>query len=412
MRSKTTTTLTLLVIALAAGGWWWKSSKPGGAPAAEPAAAPASGASAPKGGPQSVGVVKASQQDVPVTIEASGTVAALRSVDLRAQTTSTVRQLLIKDGDAVRAGQPLLRFDERADRANHDKARAQLERSRAQLADLERQLRRAQELRAQNFIAQSSVDAAQTALDAQRAQLLADQAAADAAAVALSYNELRAPMAGRVGLINVSPGSLVQASAAATPLLNIAQISPIGVSFSVPEGQLAPLRAASHGARDKPLEAQIHLPPALGNKRGAAALKGRVNFVDNQVDASSGTIKVRAEFDNRDESLWPGQYVRVRITLQTLKDAVVIPQAAIILRGNERSVYVVNAEQSAQLKPVQLRYAFGEQAVVEGLNPGETVVVDGKQNLRPGTPVKPQAAGTAARPASSAAAPASAASRP
>ncbi|MDT8999948.1 efflux RND transporter periplasmic adaptor subunit [Paucibacter sp. APW11] len=415
--------LSVLVLVLAGGGWWWKhkqAAEPNAADAAKAAAPAASGASgaAGKGGPQAVGVLKALLQDVPVTLEASGTVTALRNVDLRAQTTSTVREVLLKDGDAVRQGQVLLRFDDRADRANLDKARAQLARSKAQLGDLERQYRRAQELRAQNFVAQNAVDTALTNLEAQRAQLLSDEAALQSASVALSYNELRAPLAGRVGTVNVVAGSLVQASAAATPLLGIAQINPIGVSFSLPETQLAPLLAATHGSKQKDdvLEAQVLMPGARG-ARGAAAevpVKGRVNFVDNQVDPSTGTIKVRAEFENQKETLWPGQYVRVRLTLRTIKDAVVVPQAALILRGNERSIYIVGADKTAQLKPVQLRYPFGEMAVVEGIAAGDTVVVDGKQHLRPGTPVKeqPAAVNPAAAPAkraSEASAPAAAA---
>jgi RND family efflux transporter MFP subunit len=397
MRSKSIA-LTALVLAIAAGGWWWKQqagrAKDG---QAAPAAAGASGKSA---APQTVGVVKALRQDVPVTLEASGTVTALSNVDLRAQTTSTVREVLVKDGQAVRKGELLFRFDDRADRANLDKARAQAARSRASMADLERQYQRARELLAQNFVAQNAVDTALANLEGQRAQLQADEAALQAAQVALSYNEVRAPLSGRAGIVSVVPGSLVQASAAAAALVSIAQINPIGVSFAVPETQLAPLLAATRqgkgegkGEKAAALEAQVLMPGAArATGGGEAKVLGRVSFVDNLVDASTGTIKVRAEFDNAGETLWPGQYVRIRMTLRSLKDAVVIPQAAIILRGNERSVYVVDADKTAQLKPVQLRYPFGELAVVEGIAAGDTVVLDGKQNLRPGTPVKEQAA--------------------
>ena len=397
--------LALIVIALAAaGGWWWKSKMPvnGGSGGSETASAGPAGSasSAARGGAQSVGVIQAVKQDVPVTLEASGTVASLSSVDLRAQTTSTVREVLIRDGDQVRKGQPLLRFDDRADRANLDKARAQLTRDRASLADAERQFARAQDLRAQNFIAQSALDTALAAVEGQRALVGADDAALQAASVALSYNELRAPFAGRAGAVSVFPGSLVQASSATAALVNIAQIDPIGVNFVVPETQLQALLTATRQVqgRDKPaaLEARIMLPGAPESRTaradGDAVLSGLVRFVDNLVDAGTGTIKVRAEFENSRQTLWPGQYVRVKMTLRTLKDAVVIPQAALILRGTERSVYVVDAERKAQLKRVQLRYAFGEMAVVEGIEAGDKVVVDGKQNLRPGGLVREQAA--------------------
>lgn len=404
--------LLLFVIAAAAGGAWWKFGAGSPAKGGEDTVAAAPGASAPgRGGPQVVGIVSAQQRDVPVSIEASATVSSPNMVELRAQTTNTVREVLVKDGQDVKRGQLLFRFDERADRANLDKARAQLARDRATLADLQRQLARAQDLRAQNFVAQNAVDTAQANVDAAQALLRSDEAAVQAAEVQLSYNEIRSPLNGRAGAVNVFPGSLVQASATATPLVTIAQIHPISVSFALPETQLAPLLRASRDAKQEPLLAEVLLP---GSRRGAdaeAPPKGRISFVDNSVDASTGTIKVKADFDNQRQLLWPGQYVRVRMTLRTIKDAIVIPQAAIILRGNERSVYIVDADKTAQLKPVQIRYSFGEFAVVEGIAAGAKVVLDGKQNLRPGNPVReqpaavdPAAAARRAGPASEAAA--------
>lgn len=391
MRSKPLA-LTLIVIALAGAGWWWKGRGASNGEAAAAASAPASGASAAaRGGPQLVGVWKAQQQDVPVSIEASGTVVALATVDLRAQTTSTVRELLIKDGDMVRKGQPLFRFDDRADRANLDKARAQLARDRATLADFERQLKRAEELKAQGFVAQNAVDTALSNVEAQRALVQSDEAAVQAAQVLLSYNEVRAPFAGRAGQLNVVPGTLVQANATALPLVSIAQLHPIGVGFVVPETQLNAVLAATRGSKAEGLEAQVIMPGTRPGK-DAEPIKGRVTFVDNLVDANTGTLKLKAEFGNDKQALWPGQYVRVRMVLRTLKDAVVVPQAAIIQRGNERSVYVVGADQTAVQKTVQARYPFGELVVVEGVAPGEQVVLDGKQNLRPGVPLKLQPA--------------------
>jgi RND family efflux transporter MFP subunit len=167
------------------------------------------------------------------------------------------------------------------------------------------------------------------------------------------------------------------------------------VSFSLPETQLAALLQATRQDKAEGLNAQVLLPSERAGKGAASAEKpptGRVSFVDNLVDSSTGTIKVRAEFDNAQQKLWPGQYVRVRLQLRTLKDATVIPQAAIIQRGSERSVYIVDANKTAQQKPVQIRHSFGDLVVVEGIAPGDKVVLDGKQNLRPGTPVKEQTA--------------------
>jgi len=357
------------------------------------AASPPPSASAAQAAPQSVSLVRVRQQDVPVTLDANGTVSALMSVDLRAQTTSTVREVLVKDGDLVRKGQVLLRLDDRADRANLDKARAQLQRDRAALADAQRQYDRARDLLAKNFVSQSAVDTALANLDGQRAAVSADEAAVQAAVVALSYNELRAPFNGRIGAMNVFPGSLVQAVATATPLVNIAQIDPIGINFPVPETQLQPLleatRAMQAGKGQRRLAAEALVPgtrDAAG--KGEIKLQGQLQFVDNLVDASTGTIRARAQFDNARQLLWPGQYVRVRVTLDDIKGALVIPQAAIVQRGQERSVYVVDANKLAQPRSIRLIYTFGTEAVVTGLQAGEAVVVDGKQNMRPGTPVR------------------------
>ena len=391
MRSKPVA-LILIVLIAAGGAWWWKSK--GGAPDAAAASAPArAGSAAGSGAPQTVGVFGVLRQDVPVSVEASGTVASLDSVDLRAQTTSTVREVLIKDGESVRKGQLLFRFDDRADRANLDKARAQLTRDRATLADLERQYKRALELKSQNFISQSGLDTALANLDAQRALLQSDEAAIQSAAVALSYNEIRSPLNGRAGMVNVMVGTLVQANASVLPLVSIAQINPIGVTINLPETQLADLLrvtriAAAGQTRTEPLTAQVFLPGA----REGEALKGRVAFVDNLVDSTTGTIKVRAEFDNARQLLWPGQYVRLSMTLRTIKDALVVPQAAIIQRSTDRSVYVVGADKTAVLKQVQVRYSFGEMAVVDGLDASDKIVLEGKQNLRPGTPLREQPA--------------------
>ncbi|MBW8848505.1 MAG: efflux RND transporter periplasmic adaptor subunit [Burkholderiales bacterium] len=352
--------------------------------AASPAVSgPAAAASVPA---QNVGVVKVQLADVPVSVEASGTVTALQSVDLRAQTTSTVAQVLVKDGQNVRKGELLFRFDDRAERAALEKARAQLARDRAAQADLERQYRRAQELVAQNFVSRSALDTAQANLEAGQGLVKSDEAAVQAAQVTLGYNELRAPIGGRAGIVSVFPGSLVQANATAVPLVNIAQLDPISIAFNLPETQLGALLSATRGG---PLAVEALLPDS---PRGTAPIKGRVTVVDNLVDTTTGTIRVKAEFDNKAQTLWPGQYLRVRVTLRTIKGATVVPQAAVIMRGNERLVYVVAPDNTARLVPVQLRSGLGEQAVVEGLQAGQQVVVDGKQNLRPGTPLRLQAA--------------------
>jgi RND family efflux transporter MFP subunit len=370
----------------------------------------ASGAAAGAGrGSTAVSVFTAQKRDVPVTVEAAGTVVALDAVDVRPQLSGTIAEVLVKDGDFVKRGQPLFRLDVRAQQANVDRARAQLLKDQATLADLERQWKRAQELRAENFIAQSAADTVRANYDAQKAAVAASQAALRAAEVDVSFGTISAPLSGRIGTVAVHRGSLVQPGGAA--LLGINQIDPIGVAFSVPESQLAALlRSPGGSAQDTGTEVVVSSgaptersrAPAGGASATAAAapLRGKVVFVDNAVDTPTGTIKVKAELANKTQALWPGQYVSVRMTTRTLAGALVIPQAALVIRGNDRSVYVVKADSTVESRPVQTRLPTGEFVVVDGIQEGERVVVDGKQNVRPGSSVRPtpwQSAGSERR---------------
>ncbi len=374
-----------------------RSGSPEGATASAAAGSAASGAASGAGrGATAVSVFAVQKRDVPVTVEASGTVVALDAVDVRPQLSGTIAEVLVKDGDFVKRGQPLFRLDVRAQQANVDRARAQLLKDQASLADLERQWKRAQELRAENFIAQSAADTVRANVEVQRAAVTASQAALRAAEVDVSFGSISAPLSGRVGAIAVHRGSLVQPGGAA--LLGINQIDPIGVSFSVPESQLAALlRAPGGSAQDTGTEVAVSTGAPAERGRGAAAgtapsaapLRGKVVFVDNAVDTPTGTIKVKAELANKTQALWPGQYVSVRMTTRTMAGALVIPQAALVIRGNDRSVYVVKADSTVESRPVQTRLPTGEFVVVDGVQEGERVVVDGKQNVRPGSTVRP-----------------------
>jgi RND family efflux transporter MFP subunit len=361
-----------LIVALLGGAFWFYQSQH----------KPDVAAAAPSFAVQSV---LAQRQDVPVSLEANGTVTPVNTVDVRAQTSSTIRQVLIKEGQFVKVGQVMFTLDERTDLANLQKAQAQLARDQATQADLERQLKRSQELVAKNFLSQSAVDTVQSQFDAQRAALQSDVAAIAAAQAALSYNQIRAPFAGRAGAINVYPGSLV--TPAGNPLVTITQLNPITVAFNVPEANLQALLAASKAG-----EVKVTVVPA----NGAAPLNGQLNFIDNAVDSTQGTVRAKAVFDNAAQQLWPGQYVTLRVTVDTLKDAVVVPQAAVITNANGRLIYVVESKDGkdvAAIRPVKVLYSYGNSAAVSGLNGGEKVVVDGKQNLRPGVQVREARAG-------------------
>jgi RND family efflux transporter MFP subunit len=372
MKSKNIGIIVGIVVAVGAGTWFVK----GGADAHADGAAAPGGKGKGAQPPAVVNVVAPQRQDVAVVQQANGTVTPIRTVDLHPQTTATIRQVHIKEGQFVKQGELMFSLDDRADRANLDKAQAQVERDRASLADLERQFKRSQDLFAQKFIAQSAVDTLRAQVDQARATLQADVAAARASSVTTSYTAIRAPMSGRVGGINVYPGSLVQP---ATSLTTITQLDPITVAFTLPESSLPSLLAAQKRGK---VEVEA-LPGA-----DLAPVKGALSFVDNTVDPQAGTIKVKAEFDNRETTLWPGQYVNTKVIVQTLKDAVVIPQNAIITNAQGTFVYVLEKDHSARLVPVHRVYGAGVNAAVSGLAGSEQVITDGKQNVRPGAKVR------------------------
>jgi multidrug efflux pump subunit AcrA (membrane-fusion protein) len=394
------------------------------ASAASAASGGASGAAAGPGGaasapPVGITTVRAQVRDLPVLITATGTVAPLSSVDVRSQTTSLIVKVHVTEGQFVKAGQLMFTLDPRADEANVAKARAQLARDEAALADAQRQLKRSQELLAQNFISQGALDTNQTNVQSQAAAVAADKAALDAAKLGLSYTRISAPGAGRLGAINVFAGSSVQANV--TTLVSLTQLDPISVAFSLPQRYLADALAAlkdgGAAVSAMPPESastptavapagQVPAAPASGAGRrdggGAAsagagagrpaapppvpALQGRLKFVDNAVDPTSGTVKAKAVFDNAAGKLWPGAFVNVAMTASVIKGAVVIPLAAIIQGPRGTLVYGVN-DGKAVPRPVQVLYAQGEDAAVSGLKPGERIVLDGRQNVRPGASV-------------------------
>lgn len=363
------------------------------------AAAPTGAASAP---PVSVTTVTATRRDLPLQRESTGTVAPVLTVDVRPQVTSMIRSVHVKEGQFVKAGEPLFTLDAAADEANAARLQAQLARDEAALADAERQYTRSRELLAQNFVAQGAVDTARTQVQTQAATVAASRAALQAARVPLAYARIAAPSAGRVGAINLYPGSSVQANA--TTLVTITQLDPVDVTFAMPQRDLADALAALRGSG---AAVEAALP------EGGPALAGRLVFVDNAIDSSSGTVKVKARFSNPRQRLWPGAFVRVRLTVRTLKDAVVIPQAAIVQSARGSVVYLAEGAQAA-LRPVRVLATAGEDAAVDGLQGGERVVLDGRQNLRPGARLVIEGGrpGAAAAPAAAAGARTPSASQP
>ena len=313
-RRRWITITAMLFIALAAGIWVWRTQS-------TPSSAKVAGAV------QVVSTLVA-QTDVPVRLTASGTVSALQTVEVRPQISATIKSVHIKEGQFVRRGDRLFSLDARTEDANLGRNTAQVIKDRADLMNAERNLDRQLDLFRQEYISRAELEAAQNQVAVLRGQLEADSASVDASRVARSFGEITAPIAGRTGAIAVYPGSLVQPSGAA--LVSITQIDPINVSFTLPERELADLQQAL--ARGKvPVGAKLDLP-------GQPPMKGHLVFVDNAVDTASGTIRLKAEFSNPDNLLWPGMFVTVTLAPRTLADAVTVPVQAADRAGKEISL--------------------------------------------------------------------------
>jgi RND family efflux transporter MFP subunit len=359
----------VLIIGGALAAWWWMGSSRN---------QEAQGARRPPGATPVI-TAKAESRDVPVRIKANGTVTALQSVDLRSQVTSTVREVHIREGQNVRAGDLLFTLDARTDEANLKKSLAQVEKDKADLATAQRNLARQRELFNQKFISQAALDTVQNQVDTLNGQMAIDQAAVESSRVARAYNEIRAPFAGRTGTIGVRAGSLVQPGANATALVTVTQIDPIAVAFTLPEKELPGLQQA--------LAAGSGAVPVAVYPNGGEKYFGKVTFIDNAVDTTTGTIRVKAEFSNPKAILWPGMYVNVEMSARMLANAVVIPAQAVQTGPESRFVYVVGDDRKVTSRTVQLAYVEEGVAVVNGLAAGSRIVVEGAQNLRPGSSV-------------------------
>jgi RND family efflux transporter MFP subunit len=337
---------------------------------------------------QAVKTAHAEQKTVPITAFANGYVTAINTVDVRPQVQNIVRAIHVKEGQFVKAGQLLITLDDRGDLSNVARARAEAEAGRADLADAELTLKRNQELLAKKFVSQAVVDTARNKVESLRKTLQANQAATEASRVALGYNRISASISGRIGLISVHPGSLAQPSG--DPMLTITQIDPITVSFSLPERELANI-AATYPQGGAPVTAQLP---------GQPPLSGKLIFIDNMADTQSGTIRMKAEFDNQSQKLWPGSFVNVSLVTRTVPNAVLVPAQAVVNGPLDKFVYVVQADDTVKEQKVEVVAIENGEAAVTGLAAQTRVVVEGTQNLRPGSKIKEakDAADTAKKP--------------
>lgn len=365
-RSKWITVAVTGLLVVAASVVWSMVSRPSTAPAtlrARPA-------------PVAVVTAHVETRDVPVRLRANGTVIAPRSVDLRAQVTSTVRAVHFREGQTVRAGDLLFSLDAAADEAALRKAQAQIAKDRLDLAAAQRNLERVQGLFQQTFVSQSALEQAQSQVDAPKGQLEVNQAALQAARAAVGLAVIRAPFAARAGAIGVHPGGLAQPNGQV--LVTLVQTDPIHVGFTLPEKELVGLREA---LASRVVEV-IAMPDG-----GKVPLKGKLVFLDNAVDSATGTIRVKAEFANGEGRLWPGMHAQIGLAPRTMLGAMVVPVQAVQTGPEQRFLYVVDKQGKVAASPVSVAHIDAGIAVVEGVPVATRVVVEGAQNLRPGSMV-------------------------
>ena len=331
------------------------------------------------GGPQVITSVIVQKKDIPLVIEATGTTVSNSIVDIRPMVTNTVSKIHIKDGEEVKEGQLLFTLDDRNDKANYERLKALAD-------DAQKQYQRAKELVEKNFISRAG-------LETSLANAKSAQAAARSAEVQLSFDSIRSPINGRAGIINVFPGSLVQASnivstatsstatSSVGSMVTITQLNPINVQFVIPEKDIPIILENKKG--DAPLTVKV----TIGDT-GKNTYEGQVLVIDNQVDPLIAAVRVKAQIPNDKLEVLPGQFARVSLNANTLKDVIAVPTQAIVIGPNGRLVYVVDKEDKVTAKPVKATYEYLGTSVITGINAGDRIVVEGKQNLRTGSKVR------------------------
>lgn len=326
-----------------------------------------------------VSVATVVQQTVAVRVQAIGNVEAYATVALKARVDGQIVEVNFKEGQKVRRGAVLFRIDPRPFEVAMRQAEANLMRDTAQMEQTRSQERRYQELLQKNFVSREAYAQIRTNAETAAAVVQASKAAVDNARLQLGYCSIRSPLDGFVGKVMLQKGNLAKANDS-NPLVVINQMQPIYVNFAVPEKLLATIR--DHMAKDR-LTVDARAPDS-----DQPAAVGTLSFVDNAVDAATGTIRLKAVFPNKDSALWPGQFVNISLRLYEQKDALVVPAQAVQAGPKGQYVYVINADMRAEVRKIELDRIDGDNAIVaSGLNKGETVVVKGQLRLAPGAKV-------------------------
>lgn len=377
----------VLLLAVALAWWWWPQ------PAAEAPAARGPGMPGMGGGPGGrfrgmggggavpVRLTEARLGDYAVELKALGTVQAYNSVSVRPRVDGELVEVLFEEGAQVKAGQLLARIDPRSYRAALNQAEGNLLERRAELKNAELDLKRYQGLYAEDSIAKQTLDSQQASVEQLRGSLKSLEAQVAEARLKLDFTEVRAPIDGRLGLRQVDVGNLVS-SGDATPLVSIAQTAPITVSFTLPEAELPAVLARYRQGAALAVEAWDR-----GERNRLA--EGVLASLDNQIDTATGTVRLKARFENADERLFPNQFVNVRLRVDTRREALLLPAEAVQFGNSGTFVYVVGADDKVEVRPVRVETGNGEQSLIaEGLAAGEKVVLEGTDRLRAGSTVE------------------------
>jgi multidrug efflux system membrane fusion protein len=330
----------------------------------------------------SVAVAPVQKQDVPVYLSGLGAVTAFNTANIKSRVDGQIMKVNFREGQDVRQGELLIEIDARPFEVQVEQMQAQLFRDQAQLRDAKLNLERYTSLIPSGSIAQQQVDTQKALVDQLDGTVRNDQAQIDSAKLNITYCHITAPFTGRVGLRQVDSGNIVHASDA-NPMLILTQLQPIAVIFTLPEDVLPNV---SQQMRRRTLEVD-----AFSRDDQTKLASGKLLTIDNQIDPSTGTAKLKAVFDNKDNQLWPNQFVNSDLLLETRKNSIVVPTAAILRGPQGPFVYTVNPDKTVQDKAVTIALTQGDITVVtDGVSPGDTVVTDGQDKLQRGSHIEPR----------------------
>jgi multidrug efflux system membrane fusion protein len=330
-------------------------------------------------GPIPVTVTTASKQDVPVYLNGLGSVVAFNTATILAQVSGQLVSVPFKEGDEIESGALLAQIDPRPFQATLDQAIAKKAQDQAVLNSARLDLKRYIDLQPDGYVSGQQVDQQAALVKQDEALVQADEASIESSRVQLSFTHITAPFTGVAGIRQVDVGNLVS-SGSATGIVVLTQIKPISITFTLPEQKLPQIRAAGGG----PLAVL-----AVTRDNQTELARGELAAFDSQIDATTGTIKLKATFPNQDKNLWPGQFVNARLLVSTEKGALTVPSPAVQLGPNGSFVYKVQQDHTAQMQPVTVSMTEGNFSVItQGLNEGDTVVVDGQSRLQPGSKVQ------------------------